>query len=859
MGIPLEGLTHSTGSNALCLPASKVRTHELPNGLHILVQSDFTAPVVSIQYWVATGSIHENQFLGSGISHFLEHMMFKGTPTRGNSAMAQQIHDLGGHLNAYTSFDRTVYHVDLPAEGWLSALEILSDAMLHSTLPAEEFDKEQEVIRREFAMGQDNPDRELGRLLFRTAYTTHPYRFPVIGLLDLYNQISREDLLAYYRQRYSIQNLTLIVVGAVDADHVFAEAEKLCGAATRHRMEDVYIPEEPVQQAARSATLTFPTEQSRLALTYPIPGLHHDDIPALDVLAIFLGSGRSARLNQVCVEKSGLAEEIEAFAFAPAQSGLWGIEARYAPDKRDALLAEIRHQLAQVKQQPPALEEIDRARRMSLLQQLHSMKTMSGKAASLGRGWLINRDIDFSRHYLDRLQSVTPEDVSRVARRYLLDHTETLVEVVPPVEKVAAAASATTLALEPQVTPLSLTNHVRGLHLHTTELPLVSFRATFGYGGLLSEPKELAGINRLAAQLLTKGTKHRTSEQLARDVEALGGALASDSGNNSALVGIELLAQDWKCGAEILLEILTEPAFSEAELLTEKRKQLAAIKTETDHPMALARNLVRAALYPNHPYATPALGTPETVEAITTADIERYVRDNFLTQNLIFGVAGPVDPADLQKVTATPLSRLAPAQATATEAAPAFRTLTEPVRMEKFVPKEQAVLHIAYPSAPLRSPDLLPLSLIEEALSDLGSRLFIKIREELGLAYFVGASQFLAISGGYFFFYVGTDPKKRTQIEEALRREIAILAEFGLTTTELNRARSKMLSQEKIDAQNASHVLYGSSLDELYGLGYDFNTKRRQRLTDLSLDEVNAIAKKYFTTQGCIIATVSPQ
>lgn len=859
MGISIEGLTQSSNTNALGLPSSRVQTHELPNGLHILVQSDYSAPVVSIQYWVATGSIHEGRFLGSGISHFLEHMMFKGTPTRGNSAMAQQIHDLGGHLNAYTSFDRTVYHVDLPAEGWRSALEILSDSMLHSTLPEEEFAKEQEVIRREFAMGQDNPDRELGRLLFRTAYTTHPYRFPVIGLLDLYNQISRDDLLSYYRERYTVQNLTLIVVGAVEASDVFAEAEKLCGAVTRHRLEDVYIPEEPAQQSTRQATLPFATEQSRLALTYPIPGLHHDDIPALDVLAIYLGNGRSARLNQECVEKSGLAEEVEAFAFAPAQSGLWGVEARYAPDKRDALLAKIRQQLNEVKQHAPAQQEIERARRMSLLQQLHSMKTMSGKAASLGRGWLINRDIDFSRHYLERLQGVTPEDVSRVARRYLLDSTETFVQVVPNTEAAAQTASAPSTPQTPEVQSLPLAHNVRGLCLQTTELPLVSFRATLGGGGLLAEPKGLTGINRLAAQLLTKGTRRRTAEQLARDVEALGGALASDSGNNSALVGIELLAQDWQRGAEILLEILTEPNFSDAELQTEKRKQLAALKTENDHPMALARNLIRAELYPGHAYATPALGTPESIEAITVADVEAFARKHLLNQNLVFGVAGPVDTATLQKVTSSALERLSPSSTSAPATADAYRPLSSPVRVEKVVPKEQAVIQIAYPSAPITSRDILPLSVIEEALSDLGSRLFIKIREELGLAYFVGASQFLALAGGYFFFYVGTDPKKRAQIEETLLREVAILAEFGLNAIELNRARSKMLSQEKIDAQNPSHVIYGASLDELYGLGYNYNQTRRERLSQLTLDEVNAVAKKYFSTQGCIIATVSPQ
>ena len=208
--------------NCSLIPVPTVEIRELSNGLNVLVQPDFTAPVVSIQFWCATGSIHETPWLGAGLSHLLEHLMFKGTPTRGNSQMAQQIQDLGGHLNAYTSFDRTVYHVDLPSDNALAALEILGDAIFNSTIPAEEYVKEMEVIRREFAMSRDNPDSELGRLIFQTAFHRHPYRHPVIGYLDLFNQLTRDDVVAYYHERYAPQNLSLIVCGAVAPETIFS-------------------------------------------------------------------------------------------------------------------------------------------------------------------------------------------------------------------------------------------------------------------------------------------------------------------------------------------------------------------------------------------------------------------------------------------------------------------------------------------------------------------------------------------------------------------------------------------------------------------------------------------------------------
>src|SRR5437867_7018600 len=201
-------------------PPSTAQKWILPNGLTIIVQEDHSAPVASVQAWCSTGSIDEDQHLGAGLSHILEHMLFKGTKTRGKSEIARKIQDVGGYINAYTSFDRTVFWIDVPKDGVVTALDILADAMMNSTLPPEEYQKEQEVIRREFAMGMDDPDRMSGLLLFSTAYQVHPYRFPVIGEIEIYNQLTQEQVMQYYKTRYVPNNLTFIVVGDVDAERV---------------------------------------------------------------------------------------------------------------------------------------------------------------------------------------------------------------------------------------------------------------------------------------------------------------------------------------------------------------------------------------------------------------------------------------------------------------------------------------------------------------------------------------------------------------------------------------------------------------------------------------------------------------
>src|SRR6184192_3218647 len=198
-------------------PPSTAQKWILPNGLTIIVQEDRSAPVASVQAWCSTGSVDEDQHLGAGLSHILEHMLFKGTKTRSANEIAQKIQDVGGYINAYTSFDRTVFWIDVPKDGVPIALDVLADAMMNSTLPAEEYAREQEVIRREFAMGMDDPDRTITHLLFATAYQRHPYRLPVIGLIDIYNNLTQEQVVEYYKRRYVPNNLTFIVVGDIVA------------------------------------------------------------------------------------------------------------------------------------------------------------------------------------------------------------------------------------------------------------------------------------------------------------------------------------------------------------------------------------------------------------------------------------------------------------------------------------------------------------------------------------------------------------------------------------------------------------------------------------------------------------------
>ncbi|MFM8360949.1 MAG: M16 family metallopeptidase, partial [Verrucomicrobiota bacterium] len=294
-----------------------VLLHRLPNGLELILREDRSAPVVSAQAWCRAGSIDEGAWLGAGLSHVLEHMLFKGTTTRGAGRIDQEVQAAGGYMNAYTSFDRTVYHINVPNTGAAVALDILADILQHATLPADELASELDVIRREMAMGNDDPGRRASRRLFETAYTRSPYRYPVIGLPDLFNRLTRENLAAYYAAQYAPNNCFLVVVGDFRAPEVIAQLEKAFAGSPARPVPAVVLPSEPRQTAAREHFDEAPVELAHLHLAWHVPDLRHPDVPLLDVLATLLGSGRSSRLYQVVREQAGLVHSVSAWVYSP--------------------------------------------------------------------------------------------------------------------------------------------------------------------------------------------------------------------------------------------------------------------------------------------------------------------------------------------------------------------------------------------------------------------------------------------------------------------------------------------------------------------------------------------------------------
>jgi zinc protease len=829
----------------------------LDNGLTLIVREDHSAPVVSAQAWCMAGSIHEGKWLGAGLSHVLEHMLFKGTSNRPGSRIDQEVQEAGGYMNAYTSFDRTVYHIDVPNTGARVAIDILSDIMQNATLPIDELEKEKQVIVREMDMNLDDPGRRASRRLFETAYTKSPYRFTIIGYPDIFHEVKQNDLLEYYREKYSPNNVFFVVAGDVRTDDVVAQVREAYSKTKAKALPPVVLPEEPMQVGPREIVEEAPIELGHFHMAWHIPELRHPDVPLLDILAAILGHGRSSRLYQQLREVRGLVHSIDAWTYSPGAPGLFGVSATVDADKFSAARDAIFEEIERIKTGLIPPEELGKAVKQFVSATLASRKTMQGQAQDLGANWLAANDLSFSERYLASTKQVTPADLQRVALQYLRTENRSVYALLPTgaAPKQAAVNEG---SIDHPITKFQLANGLRLLVKENHRLPFVEFRAVF-IGGVLVENPETSGITQLMGKLLLKGTKSRTAEEIARQIESIGGSIDSYGGNNSFGVNAEVLRNDFDTGLTLLADVLLNPTFPAAVLEREREVQLASIRAQRDHLLQSASKAMRRALFGEIGYGLDALGSELSVQKLRVEHLKQFYTQYAVPDNCVLAIYGDVEPAKVKSSVEQALAawrpRSGPGSKKSIQPGSALNAVK---RVSDTRDKKQAVIIVGYRGTSLDNPDRYPLELLQEACSDLGSRLFMRVREKLGLAYYVGAQNFLGLAPGYFAFYAGTMPEKAELVEKELLSEAELLRAEGLTEEEIKRAKAKVIGQKKIARQDLGGFAMLTALDELYGLGYGYSDSEDARYEAVTLEQVKTVAHRYLKPDALVIATVKP-
>ncbi len=831
-----------------------VERYTLPNGLTVLLKRDPAAPVSSVQVWVKTGSIHEGGALGAGLSHYVEHMLFKGTPRRAGREISAAVQAHGGYINAYTTFDRTVYYIDVPSAHTAVAIDLLADAVLHSTLPADEAAKEKEVILREIDMCLDDPDQRLAQALFETAFRTHPYRQPIIGHRDVFAATTREDLLAYYRARYVPNNLVVVIAGDFDPAATRATIVEHFGQTPRARLAPVLVPDEPVQLSRRDQHLFEDVQVSRAGLGWQIPGLTHPDSPALDMLAMVLGHGDSSLLWQSIRDKARLVHTIDAMAWSPGTSGLFYISYLADPDKRVAAERGILRELDCVAAKGISAKALAKAVRQAVTSEINTRKTMSGQASRLGAGEVVVGDVNYSRRYFERLFALTPASLKKVMRTYLVPERLTVVSSNPtgsiePVALRSLGEGGSSL----DFSELKLPNGAKLLLQPNKNLPNLHLRLAFA-GGPMFEPAGRRGVNSLLATLLVMDTTRRSAEEVAQAIEEVGGSFEDYSGNNSFGLAVEVLPGDAGLALELLADAVLRPAFKPARLEIERASALAALKESLDDVVTVGRKKLREKFFGSHPFAIESGGDEAGLKAISVDDLRALHRRLAVAGNAVLAVAGDFDPKKLGPKLQAFLTKLPPGTAPkpAGEVAIAAGDFTE------MQPRQQAVVFQAFPGPGLRDPDYEVSEVADELFSGMSSHLFERVREQKSLAYFVRSSRLVGLKTGMFYFYAGTSPQRYEEVIAELNREIERVQSGGVTAEELARCQIRLKAGKRMGMQTNSARAMQSALNAVYGLPVNDWRTYDARIDAVTLANIRAFAQKYFQPARRVQLVVKP-
>jgi zinc protease len=815
----------------------------LPNGLTLILQPDPAAKVASVQVWVKTGSIHEGAQLGAGLSHYLEHLLFKGTARRAGREISATVQGMGGYINAYTSFDRTVYYIDAPVVHVAAAIDVLADIVLHSTLPPAEVEREQQVILREIDMGQDDPDQRLGQNLFDLAFREHPYRYPVIGHREVFAAVSRDDLWTYYQARYVPNNLVVVVAGAADPTLVRAEVRRHFGAAARRRLAPVYLPEEPPLLTPRSRHLEEKVELVRGGLAWPIPGLAHADSPVLDVLAALLGHGDSCRLWQEVREKARLVHGIDATSWNPGSAGLFYLSFTCDAGRREAAETAIHRVIREAGIGGFHATEIRKVVRQMVVAEINGRRTASGRAARLGMAEVVVGDLDYSRRYFERLRAVTPARLREVLRRYLTPERLLAVSSNPPAPAAVRTAPARK-RVEAKPTVHRLSNGARMVLLPDDRLPNLHLRL-MAMGGPASDPVDRRGATVLLATMLTRDTQRRSAAAVARRIEQVGGSFRPFTGNNSFGLGLEVLPGDVACALDLLGEGVLRPAFKAASIAVERDAQLAELAQDDDDVVTFGRKHLRRLFFGAHPLAIEPGGDAAGLARMEGRVLGALHRRLLVAPNVVLAVAGDFDPRQLVPRLEAWLATLPPSRRRPGETPP---VLISGAGGEHVVTRDcqQAVVFAAYPGPGLRDEDFYAAEVADELFSGMASRLFERVREELGLAYFVRSARVTALRGGMFYFFAGTAPGQENKVMAEFDREVKRVAAGKVSRVEIARCQTRLLAAREMGRQtNAARAMH-AGLNVLYGMPADDEAAYTAGVRAIDAAALAVLARRYF-------------
>jgi len=831
----------------------------LSNGLTVIIQENHVAPVATVRCFVKnTGSAFEGQYLGSGISHLLEHLVAGGSTMRRTEKEIRELIDrFGGASNAMTSQDMTMYYIDCPAKDVETAIDLLADWMQHARFDPAECQREHAVVRQELADGLVQRNRVLWELFEQTIYQVHPVRHPTIGYLDPLSRLTRDDLVAFYRSRYTPNNQVFVVVGDVDTEKVLAAVVRHWAGTPRGPETLVPMPTEPPQLTPREAVREMDGKMVEMILAWPTVELTHPDLFALDVAAAVLGEGDSSRLVRQLQHEQGLVLSIRTASYTPHfVRGWFGVIATAPPEHWQQAADEILRHVYRLRDEPISPAELEKAKKQKAAELVLDQQTVQDAADSLGRSFLATGDPLFDKHYVEGIQKVTAAQVQEAARKYLTPDRLNRVLITPP----GLAPKSAEEAKAGQETPIRLVRLPNGLRVllkRQPHKPMVNIQAAV-LGGSLEDSPETAGRSALVAAMLDKGTSKMSAAQIAEFFDRIGGRFSTLGGRNTIFASASVLREDFAEAAAVFADCFLRPTFPADQFAVVQKLTLAGIARRADNPQQELMELFHASLPPVSPYHIMPGGTQEAVQRLTPEDLRAYHARYFTPGNMVVTVFGDIDPDQALEIVTRHFGQLPAGPAPKID----FRrpnALEQDIIRHKQTAKQTGMVLLAYPGPSLfDEKEYAAMTVLDAILSGYsypGGWLHEDLRGA-GLVYMVHAFLMSGPAPGYFVVVAQTAPDKIPEVLSRIRAHLDRARRGDIPEDEFQRAVEMILALHAQENTTPAEQAQQAAVYELLGLGYDYEQKFDERIRSVRREEVAAAAQKVF--QRFVQITTSP-
>jgi len=839
-----------------------IEKRRLSNGLEVIFVPTPGMDVVALQGWIRFGAADE-PIEAAGIAHLFEHLLFKGTETRGVGQIANDIENLGGDVNAFTTYDCTVMHLTLGKDSANEGLEILADSLQNSVVDPDEFEREREVILEEIKRRNDNPGAAASDLLRSHLFGAHPYSRPVIGYSSVIEKISRDEVMKIYKSYYNAKNLYLTLAGDFDIPETLKTLEKLFSKLPTGPAGN---PRAPIGgRASASEYRHHNTPDAHLSFAWRVPQMTHPMTPALDALALILGQGESSRLYERLVIDKQLVRSVGSYSWSPRDTGAFEIHVKTPPGTASKNYNKILELIDSVLALPITTRELEKVKANMIAQNAYSRETVDGLAERFGYAQAIADDANFDFEYTKRVNELKTDDLEMAKKEFLgwdkviatgiLPKGEKLPLYIPPKKSNKKTAPRTWAG---GVNKCEIGDYTI-LAKKVSHAPIVSLRWN-ALGGCRIEKDAEAGTGSLWARLITEGAvdssgKTWKQKEINALVDYLGASLGSSHGKGSSGLSFDCLSKDFETMANLTTAMASEPLFEKNILEAEKKRILTDIRSALDSPGAVLGNMFYSKIFPKHSYGRDRFAEAKKIPKLNSGNLEK-LHSKIFSQKQVISVVGDVEPESVFLYFEKQLEKSKQKLSSELLKKKKINHTTKPKPEVKTLDKEQSHIQLGFPTFDIRHEDRWAISGLSGLLSGQGGRLFIELRDKLSLCYSVGCSHFEGIDGGFFSFYIGTSPEKEEKAMEAFQIEIDKIIDKGVTADEWERARRYILGSKKIEDQRISPQALELSLTELYGLGFEESLQFEAHMNEVTHKDISEVARKYLSQRNKEVLTI---